>query len=47
MSFASRITRQPFVFDRQTADDLRPRFADLRSAIAAAYPPARVNLDWI
>ena len=27
--------------------DLRPRFADLRAAIAAAYPPARVNLDWI
>lgn len=27
--------------------DLRPRFADLRAAIAATYPPARVNLDWI
>jgi FkbM family methyltransferase len=27
--------------------DLRPRFADLRAAIAAAYPPARVTLDWI
>jgi FkbM family methyltransferase len=27
--------------------DLRSRFADLRTAIAAAYPPARVNLDWI
>lgn len=27
--------------------DLRPRFADLRTAISAAYPPARVNLDWI
>lgn len=27
--------------------DLRPRFAALREAIAAAYPPARVNLDWI
>ena len=27
--------------------DLRGRFADLRAAIAAAYPPARVNLDWI
>lgn len=27
--------------------DLRPRFAELRAAIAAAYPPARVNLDWI
>lgn len=27
--------------------DLRPRFADLRAAIAAACPPARVNLDWI
>lgn len=27
--------------------DLRPRFAALRDAIAAAYPPARVNLDWI
>jgi FkbM family methyltransferase len=27
--------------------DLRPRFAALRDAISAAYPPARVNLDWI
>lgn len=27
--------------------DLRPRFAALRTAIAAVYPPARVNLDWI
>lgn len=27
--------------------DLRPRFAALRSAIAEAYPPTRVNLDWI
>ncbi|WP_128515638.1 FkbM family methyltransferase [Tabrizicola thermarum] len=27
--------------------DLRPRFAALREAIAAAYPPSRVNLDWI
>jgi FkbM family methyltransferase len=27
--------------------DLRPRFAALRAAVAAAYPPARVNLDWI
>ena len=27
--------------------DLRPRFAALREAIAVAYPPARVNLDWI
>jgi FkbM family methyltransferase len=27
--------------------DLRPRFAALRSAVAEAYPPTRVNLDWI
>ena len=27
--------------------DLRPRFAALRSAAAEAYPPTRVNLDWI
>jgi FkbM family methyltransferase len=27
--------------------DLRPRFAALRSEMAAAYPPSRVNLDWI
>jgi FkbM family methyltransferase len=27
--------------------ELRPRFAALRDAIAAAYPPTRVNLDWI
>ena len=27
--------------------DLRPQFAALRDAITAAYPPARVNLDWI
>ena len=27
--------------------DLRPRFAALREAIADAYPPTRVNLDWI
>ncbi|WP_137112706.1 FkbM family methyltransferase [Rhodobacter sp. SY28-1] len=27
--------------------DLRPRFAALRAAIADAYPPTRVNLDWI
>jgi FkbM family methyltransferase len=27
--------------------DLRPRFAELRRAIAEAYPPTRVNLDWI
>jgi FkbM family methyltransferase len=27
--------------------DLRPRFAALRTAIADAYPPTRVNLDWI
>ena len=27
--------------------DLRPRFAVLRDGIAAAYPPTRVNLDWI
>lgn len=27
--------------------DLRPRFAALRDAVGAAYPPARVNLDWI
>ncbi|MBY0352380.1 FkbM family methyltransferase [Tabrizicola sp.] len=27
--------------------DLRPRFAALREAVAAAYPPSRVNLDWI
>jgi FkbM family methyltransferase len=27
--------------------DLRPRFAKLRAAIADAYPPTRVNLDWI
>lgn len=26
---------------------LRPRFAALREAITAAYPPTRVNLDWI
>lgn len=27
--------------------DLRPRFAALREAVAVAYPPTRVNLDWI
>lgn len=27
--------------------DLRPRFAALRDAVAAAYLPTRVNLDWI
>ncbi|MFK7879807.1 FkbM family methyltransferase [Roseobacter sp.] len=27
--------------------DLRPRFADLRAAVAKAYPITRVNLDWI
>jgi FkbM family methyltransferase len=27
--------------------ELRPRFAALRSDMAAAYPPTRVNLDWI
>lgn len=27
--------------------DLRPRFAALRTAISEAYPPTRVNLDWI
>lgn len=27
--------------------DLRPRFAALRDAVTAAYPPTRVNLDWI
>jgi FkbM family methyltransferase len=27
--------------------DLRPRFAALREAVAATYPPTRVNLDWI
>ncbi len=27
--------------------ELRPRFAALRDAMAAAYPPTRVNLDWI
>jgi FkbM family methyltransferase len=27
--------------------DLRPAFAELRSAISAAYPITRVNLDWI
>ncbi len=27
--------------------DLRPRFAALRAAMAEAYPPTRVNLDWI
>lgn len=27
--------------------DLRPRFAALRSAVTDAYPPTRVNLDWI
>ncbi len=27
--------------------DLRPRFAALREAVALAYPPTRVNLDWI
>ena len=27
--------------------DLRPRFAALRDSVASAYPPARVNLDWI
>jgi FkbM family methyltransferase len=27
--------------------DLRPRFAALRQAVAAAYPQTRVNLDWI
>jgi FkbM family methyltransferase len=26
---------------------LRPRFAALRENVAAAYPPTRVNLDWI
>ncbi len=25
---------------------LQPRYAALRAAIAAAWPPARVNLDW-
>lgn len=27
--------------------DLRPRFAALRESVAAAFPPTRVNLDWI
>ena len=27
--------------------ELRPRFAALRTNMAAAYPPSRVNLDWI
>jgi FkbM family methyltransferase len=27
--------------------ELRPRFAALRTDVAAAYPPSRVNLDWI
>ena len=27
--------------------DLRPRFAALREAVAAAHPVTRVNLDWI
>ena len=27
--------------------DLRPRLAALRAATAEAYPPTRVNLDWI
>jgi FkbM family methyltransferase len=27
--------------------DLRPRFAALREAVAASYPPTRVNLEWI
>lgn len=27
--------------------DLRPRFAALRQAVTDAYPPTRVNLDWI
>lgn len=27
--------------------ELRPRFAALREAVAAAYPRTRVNLDWI
>lgn len=27
--------------------ELRPRFAALRTDMAAAYPPSRVNLDWI
>lgn len=27
--------------------DLRPRFAALRADVTAAYPPTRVNLDWI
>jgi FkbM family methyltransferase len=27
--------------------ELRPRFAALRADMAAAYPPSRVNLDWI
>lgn len=27
--------------------ELRPRFAALREAMAAAYPQTRVNLDWI
>ncbi|WP_224815287.1 FkbM family methyltransferase [Hasllibacter sp. MH4015] len=26
---------------------LRPRFAALRGTLSAAYPPTRVNLDWI
>lgn len=26
---------------------LRPRFTALRAALTAAYPPTRVNLDWI
>lgn len=27
--------------------DLRPQFAALRARIAEAYPPTRVNLDWV
>lgn len=27
--------------------DLRPRFAALRAGVGEAYPPTRVNLDWI
>ena len=27
--------------------DLRPRFSALHEGMAAAYPPTRVNLDWI
>lgn len=27
--------------------ELRPRFAALRQAVAEAYPPTRVNLEWV